>query len=165
MRALLLALALLLSLPLTSAAQVGGGVYAPPMGYTPFSGVIIKRAVNFNAANTDNAIPIVLPPGSTRYFVSSLRIANASASLASSTFGLYTDTAAGGTALITAATAATITSTTAGAVNSAQTVGGAASVNVIAFSYATQPTLYFRTIAASAAAATADVAVTIIFMP
>lgn len=114
----------------------------------------VLKGVNFNATNTDNAITLVLPPGTTRWTLEEVIIFNASASISTATFGLFTGT--GGTGqTISTAQAITVTGTTAGAANSSmQNTTGTTVWN-------TGSTLFFRTQTAQGSAATADVVVSI----
>lgn len=126
------------------------------------SGVaVIARGVNFNSGNTDTAIPVALPPGFSRYMVSSVRISNPSGTLTTSTFGLYTAASAGGTALITAGTACTISTASEGTANNSQTVA-ATNSTTRSHSITNTPTLYFRIATAQGSAATADVLIAFI---
>jgi hypothetical protein len=113
--------------------------------------------VNFNSANTDNAITIKLPTGYTRYTNVGAWITNASASLTTSTVGLFSATGGGGTALFTAQ-AVTVSTSTDAATNNAQQIqpanGGTASYTIGGF-----PTLQFRVQNAQGSAATGDVTI------
>lgn len=113
------------------------------------------KGVNFNSANTDNAITLVLPQGFTRWTVEETIIFNASATLTTATFGLFTG--AGGTGqTITTGTAITVAGTTAGAANSAQqSLAGTTVMD-------TGTTLFFRVQTAQGAPATGDVVISII---
>lgn len=114
--------------------------------------------VNFNAANTDTAIVIpALPSGVTRIYPFRVNITHASQTLTTATFGVHSQTAAGGAAIIADATAITISSASDAAANNAQTVATAATTSLIAASLATPNTIYFRVGTAQGSAATADV--------
>lgn len=117
-------------------------------------------AVNFNSANTDTAFTLNLPPGVTRYIVSTVRISHASGTLTTSTFGLFTAAAGAGVAIMTGV-ANTISSasenTNNNAMGSAPATGATQSYN------ASQ--LFFRVQTAQGTAATADVHIEIILMP
>lgn len=110
-------------------------------------------SVNFNSANTDNAITITLPSGYSRFQVSNVFISHASGTLTTSTFGVFTATGGGGTALVASGTACTITTASEGTNNNAMNctiaVTGAQSFNV--------STVYFRVQTPQGSAATADV--------
>jgi hypothetical protein len=137
--------------------DLGGGVVAPAA-----SGLaMIAKTVNFNAGATDTIIPIVLPPGFTRWALSSVRISGASQTLTTATVGLYTAPAAGGTALITAATAMTISTAAEGTTNNMQTI---AAVNAATISW-NLAQVYFRIATPQGAPATANVEIAIIPLP
>lgn len=114
-------------------------------------------SVNFNAGNTDTAIPFTMPTGFTRLFPFRVNITNASHTLVTATFGVFSATAAGGTAIVAGGTAITVSATTDGAVNNTQTAGTIGTSSFIAASLATPNTVYFRIGTAEGAAATADV--------
>lgn len=150
--------------PVTNGALVSASNPLPVVvvGSPPSSGVaMVASAVNFNSANTDTAIPIVLASGFTRWMLSSVRISGASGTLTTATVGLYTAAAAGGTALITAATAMTISTAANGTANNSQTI---AAVNSTTLSW-TNTTIYFRIATPQGVAATANVAIAIIPLP
>lgn len=69
-------------------AMLGGGLYR-----------VTLTGVNFNSANTDNALTVVLPTGSTRWLYNRMHIVNASATLTTATVGLFTSTGGGGVAI------------------------------------------------------------------
>ncbi len=142
------------------AVGFGSAVAFPPTGFI----CLIAKGVNFNAGNTDTVMPVYLPPGFTRYLVSTVRISGASGSLTTATVGLFTAAAAGGTAVIASPTAVTVASGTDGAANSAQAISGS-SINTVQWKQATTPNLYFRVMTPQGSAATADVYVTIIPLP
>lgn len=114
--------------------------------------------INFNSANSDNAISIPLPPGYSSYLVSECRIFNASASITAATCGLFTATAAGGTAIVTSGTAITVSATAPGSNNSAQKL----TINNADTEAWNLGTLYFRVQNAEGAPATASVLLIII---
>ena len=109
--------------------------------------------VNFNSANTDNAVNIVLPPGFTRYRISGIFIMHASASISTATFGVFTSPAGAGTAIVNAATALTVVTASESTNNNMQVVS-ANNVNTLCYN---NSTLYFRVGTAQGSAATADV--------
>lgn len=117
----------------------------------------VLRGINFNSGNTDNAIPITLPPGVTNYRVVNVQIANASASISTATFGVFSATGGGGTAIMAAGQVITVTSSAANANNNAQTATPA-TANTESYNFAT---LYFRVGTAQGSAATGDVIITI----
>lgn len=132
---------------LANVAQGAGGTAELSRKY-------VLKGVNFNAANTDNAITLVLPPGTTRWTLEEVIIFNASASISTATFGLFTG--AGGTGqTISTAQAITVTGTTAGSANSS--MQNTTGVTV----WDTGTTLFFRTQTAQGAPATADVVISI----
>jgi hypothetical protein len=110
-------------------------------------------AVNFNSANTDNAISIVLPTGTSRYRINAVIISGASASISTATFGLFSATGGGGTTLATAQ-AITITSASENTNNNMQVFTNILNVNSSSYNFAT---VYFRVQTAQGSAATANV--------
>ena len=131
-------------------AQVGGKTYNLA---TPSFVSFVAAAVNFNAANTDTSIPITLPPGFTRYRVTSIYISGASASLSTATFGVFTAAAGGGTAVVTGGSAITVTTASENTNNNAQ----AATLNNATTESYTAATLFFRVGTAQGSAATGNV--------
>lgn len=113
--------------------------------------------VNFNSANTDNAIPFTMPTGFTRMMPFRFTIQNASHSLTTATLGIFSATAAGGVAIVAAGTAIALSAATDATLNNAQTVGPINNATFLAASLATPNTVYFRTGTAEGAAATGDV--------
>jgi hypothetical protein len=130
-------------------SEIGGGLSSPGFFALPVT------TVDFNAANTDTPIPVVPPAGYTRYIVNSVRIAGASASITTATFGMFSAAAGGGTAIVASGTALTITSASEGTNNNAQLLGV---VNVQTNSW-NLATLYFRVQTAQGSPATAKVAI------
>lgn len=120
--------------------------------------IFVLSAVNFNLANTDNIITVTLPTGFSRYVVESVRISGASASISTATAGLFTASGGGGVAIVTGATAITVTSAADATNNNTMSF---AINNSNTESY-TAGTLFFRTAAAQGSAATANVTLTII---
>lgn len=114
-----------------------GGVSIPQINATLSS---IKTAINFNSGNTDNAIPINLPPGYTRYRIHLILIFGATATLSTATCGVFTQQAAAGTAVVTSGTAITVTQTAGDTVNNMQSL----SVNNQNTMALTDTTLFFR---------------------
>jgi hypothetical protein len=107
--------------------------------------------INFNAANTDNAVTIALASGVSGYRLNAIYIANASGSLTTATVGVFTATGGGGTAIVTGGTAVTV----------AAAPGGSNSIQSLALTAATTTeytftTLYFHIGTAEGAAATAS---------
>ena len=125
---------------------------------------LIASAVNFNSANTDTAFAITLPTGYTRFIVQAVRISGASASLSSSTFGVFSGAGGTGTAIVASGTACTITSSSDNTANNAQNAtiaaGPSQSMTVAGF-----PSIYFRNQTAQGSAATANVSIMIIPLP
>lgn len=80
--------------------QVQALIHMPNVAY--------KIVVSFSLASTDNPIALALPTGFTEYQVNNCILSNASANLTGATVALYTAAAAGGTALITASTVVTV---------------------------------------------------------
>lgn len=120
---------------------------------------IKATGVNFNSANTDTSIAVSLPPGVTNYQIASVRLANASASISTATFGLFSAAAGGGTAIIANnAFAITVTSASANTNNNSQTVTPTNSATQ-SWNFAN---LFFRVGTAQGSAATADVIITIV---
>jgi hypothetical protein len=115
----------------------------------------VAKNVNFNSANTDTAIPIVLPSGITRYMLEGLRLSNASGSLTLSTCGLFASPGGTGTILV-ANSAVTVATAATDSGNNSQVFAGSTTV---AYSDAT---LYFRIGTAQGSAATADAIVYIV---
>jgi hypothetical protein len=131
-----------------------------------YAGIINVQSasIDFNDDNSDTAINIALPTGFTRYLVSTVRLYGASASLTTATFGVFTATGAGGTAIVATGTACTISSAADGGANSAQncTVVGA---NTVQWAIATTPTLYFRVQTAQGSPATGRVVISVFPLP
>ncbi len=114
---------------------------------------ITTRAIDFNSANTDTAIPITLPAGITRYRVGACIINGASASLTTATCGMFSAAAGGGTALVASATAITVNTASENTATNLQslTIVGLATTSV------THATLYFRVQTPQGSAATGNV--------
>lgn len=111
--------------------------------------------INFNAANTDTPIPILLPTGFTRYRVASIVISGATASLSTATCGVFTAQSAGGTAVVTSGSAITVTASTVDTNNNMQSLT-VNDQNTMALS---DGTLFFRVQNAQGSAAAANVTV------
>lgn len=77
-------------------------------------------AINFNLTNYDNAIPINLPAGYTRYRVERIILSDATASLSTATCGVFTETGGAGFAVVASGSAITVTQTTPDTNNNAQ---------------------------------------------
>lgn len=117
----------------------------------------VVTGVNFNSANIDTAIAITLPPGTTRYAVANVRISNASASLTTSTAGVFTG--AGGTGVAICTTGAVTVSASATDTNNNMQ---AMTVNNVSSEAYNDATIYFRVVTPQGSAATADVILVIV---
>lgn len=117
--------------------------------------------VNFNSANTDNAISIILPSPNSRYLVTAVRISGASQTLTTATAGLFTAAAGGGVAIVAGGSAITVSTASENTNNNTQSMtvanSGTQSYNAA--------TLYFRVATPQGAAATGDVTITIQLLP
>lgn len=134
----------------------------PPADLTAYLGTGLLRfkfvGVNFNSANTDNAMTLTLPTGVTLWSLYGVFISNASGTLTTATAGLFSTTGGGGTTLCSNQ-AITVSTATANAANSAQVLtpaAGAAATVGLNFT-----SLQFRVGTAQGAARTADVTVVI----
>lgn len=107
-----------------------------------FNGIFVSvnQGVNFNAANTDFPIQVLLPIGYTRYRIQNIFISGAAGTLIPATFGVFTGQAATGIAIVNTGTACTITTGVPDQVNTLQ-VCPLVNQNTIAF---LDPILYFR---------------------
>ena len=124
---------------------------APVCGISRLIGVVL--GANVNQASTDISVPLLLLPGA-NFIIDSIHINNASVSLTTATFGVFSAVAAGGVAIVTAG--AVLSSLTAATVNLVATLAATATTTV--FNQTTQAnTLYFRVGTAQGAAATCDV--------
>ena len=120
--------------------------------------------INFNAGNADTAIPIVLPSGHTRFLAHRLYIWGASHTLVTATFGLFPQTAAAGSPMISAGATITVSATTDGAANNAEVFSMAlAAPTFVAASLTVPNTIYLRVGTAEGATATGNV--TLIYIP
>jgi len=109
-------------------------------------------AVNFNVGSTDTALTIPLPTGSTRYCLQRAHITNASATLTTSTIGIFTATGGGGFALATNQ-AVTVSATAADTANNTMNLA----LNSTTTEALNDATLQIRIGTAQGSAATADV--------
>ena len=124
---------------------------APVTGVRRLIGVAL--GVNLNQTNTDIAIPLILLPGC-NFVPSAVMINNASVSLTTATFGVFS--AAGGTGVTIVTASAALSSLTTATSNLNATLAATATTTVL--NQATlSNTLYFRVGTAQGAAATADV--------
>ena len=119
---------------------------------------IVTTNVNFNSANTDNAITVpTLPTGFTYYRVVDVIITAATHTMTTATAGLFPTTGGGGTAIVTSASM-TNTSSTANTALNMQAMTIAATTTCYNLS-----TLYFRI--GTAEGATCTGTVTIVIQP
>lgn len=119
----------------------------------------LAKGVNFNATNTDTSVAVTLPPGITRYAVSSVWLNNASASISTATVGVFTAAAAGGQT-IAANQAITVTATATDTLNNAQ----ALTLTAATTKAYNDTTLFVRVGTAQGSAATADVLITLTYL-
>lgn len=119
---------------------------APITGVSRLIGFVL--GINVNQANTDIAIPLILLPGANfipiRYHVN-----NASISLTTATFGVYSAPAAGGNVIVTPLALSPLTTPTS---NMAAATGQTFVLN----QFTQQNVVYFRAVVAQGAAATVD---------
>jgi hypothetical protein len=137
----------------TGAAITVGRLSLSDISGAPLPEMIGGKAlgVNFNSANTDNAITITSP--TTNYQVTGVIICNANHTLTTATFGVFGAAAAGAPTIQNAATACTATSNTANTNNNMQAVTPTNSTTLLL----NLATIYFRIGTAEGAATTADV--------
>lgn len=126
-----------------------GTVAAGGAGYVSFS----ITGVNFNSANTDNAITITLPAGYTRFRANLCLISHASGTLTTATCGLFTAAAAGGVAIVASGSAITVSTASENTANNVQSL----SIATATSSFSGVATVYFRVQTAQGSAATGDV--------
>lgn len=127
---------------------------------------VIITGVNFNSANTDNAITLpTVPPGFTRFRFTGCILSGFSGAANSATFGLFTSTGGGGTALVASGTACTITSGTDGTGVNVQVATLVAAAALVGQTNSTMPTVYFRTQTAHGSAVTGNVMIIVQFLP
>jgi hypothetical protein len=123
---------------------------------------------NFNPASppTDTAVPVTgrCPSSYSRYVLNSVRINGASASLTTSTIGVYTSPSAGGVA-IDATQAVTVSTSADGTNNNAQALTPSASNTTLDLSFASFGTLYIHQVAAEGSAATGNIEFILVCMP
>jgi hypothetical protein len=125
---------------------------------------VFATGVNFNAV-ADTALPFTLPSGYTRVYLFEATISNASHTLTTAQFGVFTAASAGGAALIASGTAITVSATADQTNNNSQQIAGALTLSAVAASLATPNTIYFRVTNAEGSAATADVTLTLRLEP
>ncbi len=132
------------------ASQAGGST---AMTWATPAYVLVKlTGVNFNSANTDNAVTVPLPAGNTRWRLQQGVISNASHTLTTATFGMFSSTGGGGTVIVTSGTAITVSATTDNTNNNLQII---TPVNNTTESF-NFSTIQFRVQTAEGAASTAD---------
>lgn len=108
--------------------------------------------VNFNSANTDNAMTITLPTGVSRWSVTRVMLTNASASISTATVGVFTSTGGGGQT-IAANQAITVTASAADTNNNMMQLT-LTNANSMAYN---DTTIQVRVGTAQGSAATADI--------
>lgn len=118
---------------------------------------VVARAVNFNSANSDTTFTFTLPTGYSNYLIQRITICKASATLTTSTVSVWTAAGGTGTQIVATGTAVTVSSTTSGSANNAQSLTA-----TTAGQWMNNATLFFRVQTAQGSAATADVSFTII---
>lgn len=128
---------------------------------------VTLTGVNFNSANTDNAVAFTLPTGLTRFNLGKVLISGASGSLSSATFGVFTAASGGGAALVASGTAGTITTASDATNNNMQAPAlvNAGTESFVAANLATANTIYFRVQTAEGSAVTANVDIWLQPMP
>ena len=124
---------------------------APVCGVTRLIGVVI--GANVNQTNTDIAVPLLLLPGA-NFVIDSILVNNASVSLTTATFGVFSAAAAGGVTIVTAG--AVLSGLTATTSNLVATLAATATTTVLNQTTVAN-NLYFRVGTAQGAAATCDV--------
>lgn len=108
--------------------------------------------INFNSANTDNALTITLPTGFTRYQVYGVVLSHASQTLTTATMGVFTSTGGGGTQVV-ANSAITVSTASESTANNMQNFNTSFTTSY------TAGTLQIRVGTAQGAAATGDVTI------
>jgi hypothetical protein len=120
----------------------------------PFFSVLV-RGLNLNATG-DTFIPVPLPNGYSRYFVTTARVLNASLPLTTAKFGLYTAASQGGVQLLAQSSLSGVTSASPNAANDMVVI------SPITTTYLNQVGFYLNVGTAQGAPATADVAIQIV---
>jgi len=120
--------------------------------------------VNFNSV-ADTALAFTMPTGYTRVSLDYVTISNASHTLTTAQFGVFTATAAGGVAFVASGTGITVSATADQTANNTQATNGIATIGAIAASLATPNTIYFRVTQVESATATGDVTAVLRLMP
>jgi hypothetical protein len=142
----------------TALTQIGTGVVPSPQNLQATLGQttirVLSQNVNFDAASTDTAIPIVLPTGFTYYIIGAGRVINngPSATLTTATFAVFSSPSGAGVTIVNN-TSVTITSNNPNINNNAQ----ALSINNASTQYYTFGTIYFRLLVPQGTIASANV--------
>jgi hypothetical protein len=138
-------------------------VQIPAVSPTSIVGRWISCAsgINFNSANTDNAIPIALPSGFSRFYAARVQIQNASASITTATAGVFGST--GGAGAVIAANQALTVTTSAANTNNNSMILTLTNANTEVLSGVSS--VQFRIGTAQGSAATADACIEIIPAP
>lgn len=122
---------------------------------------MVATGVDFNSANSDTSIAIALPSGVANYSVSAVRICNASASLSTATFGLFSAAAGAGTAVIAGGQAITVTTASVNS-NNSMMASAPGTANTQAYNFSN---LFFRVGTAQGSPATGDVVIEVQPLP
>jgi len=117
--------------------------------------VTYNSSVNFNSPNTDNNLFVPLPVGFTRYRIAMILISGASAAINNATCGVFTQTGAGGIAVVAGSTPVTIITPNADTNNNMQQL---TIVNQMTMALS-DGVLYFRVQTAQGSAALATVSI------
>jgi hypothetical protein len=125
---------------------------------------VSATGVNFNAV-ADTALPFTLPSGYTRVYLAYVTISNASHTLTTAQFGVFTAASAGGAALIASGTAITVSATADQTNNNVEQIGGLLTLSSVAASLVTPNTIYFRVTNGEGTTATADVTAVLMLAP
>lgn len=124
----------------------------------------VATGINFNSV-ADTPVVLTVPTGFTRAKLITYVVSNPSHSLSTAAIGVFTSTAGGGTTLLGATTLTSLTATAdATGANSLYLAATSGSASCIV-SALTSSTIYIRVTTAEGAAATADVTLTIQYLP
>jgi hypothetical protein len=140
-----------------------GGISFSPIAQAGVGGLgfsINLSSVNFNNL-ADTSFPVPSVSGFSRYYVESVNITGASASLTSAGAAVFTAAGGAGVALVNS-TSVTVSATADATANNFQHISGVSTISVTAAGY---PTLYFRITEAEGSPATANVQVYIRVLP
>jgi hypothetical protein len=132
-------------------AQLGSSTIGSPSGIQ-----FMLSGVNFNAANSDNAIALSLPAGCTRFTIGNASISGASGTLTTATCSMWTGAGGTGTNVVASGTAITVSTGSENTANNRQALT-LTTGTVTSFAIASVPTIYFRVQNAQGSAATANV--------